>query len=249
MKKNIFSIIGGAAFLCLFICNAHSAIYLYKDETNKLFLTNNLEKSSDKKFVEKSDKYKIIYANNDEISEIKQLEDKLKLLEPNEQNEFLYDKEISMAAAKYGVEFPLVKAVIKSISNFDLNFTADERFGIMGIKKEWAAEKKMPDINNAALNIEAGTMKLLDYLIKFDYDLTLALSAYYLSPEKVQEELKATGDLPKVSACRNFINSVLSNLKIYADEINESSQNMITPIKKKIIKEGGSLYLYNETNQ
>ena len=249
MKKKFFSIIGAVAFLSMIGLNAHSAIYLYKDETNKLFLTNNLEKSSDKKFVEKSDQYKIIYANNDEISEIKQLEDKLKLLEPNEQNEFLYDKEISMAAAKYGVEFPLIKAVIKSISGFDINFNADGRVGIMGIKKEWAAEKKIQDINNAALNIEAGTMKLLEYLIKFDYDLTLTLSAYYLTPEKVQEELKATGDLPKVSECRNFVNNVLSNFKVYADEINESSQNMITPIKKKFIKEGSSLYLYNETNQ
>ncbi|MBP7654042.1 lytic transglycosylase domain-containing protein [Candidatus Dependentiae bacterium] len=246
MNKIIEILLFPVLIIIFIAVNCNATIYLYKDDNNKLFLTNSIDKTSDKKIVEKSDQYKIIYANNDEIQELKQAEEQIKLLDPAEQSEFLFDKEISVAAAKHGIEFALLKAVIKSLTKFDVNYNNDGRLGIAGIKKNWVAEKKVKDSNTPSGNIEIGAMMLSEYLIKFDYDLFLTLSAYYLSPDKVEEELKNTGDLPKVPECRIFINNVLTNFKTYSDEITENSP---TPIKQKFIKEGNSVLLYNEIKQ
>jgi len=228
------------------LSNGFSAIFIYKDEQGRMTLTNTLEPTVANKYNEQYDKFQLIYAKSEEIDELKKKDEQLRLLSDAERNEFKFDNEITKIAARYNLEFNLIKAVIKAMSKYDVNFKDSERTGLMGIKKNWILSK--PAKSNAQndttpiTNIEIGAVKLQEYLLRYDYDMLLTLAAYYLSPETVDDELAKNGDLPRIPECRAFINNTLQSLKVY----NESAE---TRIKRKIVQRDGAIMIYNSQDE
>ena len=90
-----------------------------------------------------------------------------------------FDRLIRGACARYGVEFELVKAVIKAESAF--NPGAISRAGARGLMQlmpETAADHGVANIHSPSQNIDGGVRHLRLLLERFDGDVTLALAAY-----------------------------------------------------------------------
>jgi soluble lytic murein transglycosylase-like protein len=90
-----------------------------------------------------------------------------------------FDRLIQTACQRYGVEFALVKAVIKAESAFDPQaLSSAGARGLMQLMPETAALHGVSDIHAPHENIEGGVRHLRLLLDRFNGDLTLALAAY-----------------------------------------------------------------------
>ena len=90
-----------------------------------------------------------------------------------------FDRLIQAACTRYGVEFELVKAVIKAESAF--NPWAISRAGARGLMQlipETAADHGVADIHSPRQNIEGGVRHLRLLLERFDGNVALTLAAY-----------------------------------------------------------------------
>jgi len=213
-----------------------SAVYIYKDAKNTVFMTDKLKnENSYDKYIVDYDKYHIVYAKSEELEK---MVEQAKIDEMATLNEKVFDKEISEVSKELLIEFVLIKAMIKSSSNFDSSFMNETRIGAMGLKKEWlaAAPKKVFTVKD---NIKLGAMKIKEYLIEYNYDLFLALAAYYMSKEEIDKSLREIGDIPKDAALLKYLTDVITNIRVY----NESDGRAV--IKKEVTK-GGKTIIYNE---
>ncbi len=101
---------------------------------------------------------------------------------PHEQR---YDDLISRAADEFGIDFHLVKSVVKAESQFDREATSTK--GAMGLMQLMPETAKMLGVKNAydpVENIRGGTRYLRDMLRKFG-SVEKALAAYNAGPAAV----------------------------------------------------------------
>jgi soluble lytic murein transglycosylase-like protein len=97
-----------------------------------------------------------------------------------------YDSEIRESSKRYGVEYALVKAVIKAESNFDSQ--AISRAGAKGLMQLMPGTADALGVNDSFHppdNIEAGVRYLRYLLDLFGGNLQLALAAYNAGEEAV----------------------------------------------------------------
>ncbi len=97
-----------------------------------------------------------------------------------------YDHFISDAAEQTGVDFPLLKAMIKAESDF--NPRAVSRKGAMGLMQIMPENFKMLDLNNPLdpwENIKAGARYFQQLYKRFNGQLALSLAAYNAGPTAV----------------------------------------------------------------
>lgn len=117
-----------------------------------------------------------------------------------------YDDLIDEIAADHGVEYALVKAVIKAESNF--NRTAVSRKGARGLMQlmpSTAADMRVRDAFEPRDNIEGGVRYLSELLDRFDNNLPLALAAYNAGPGRVERE----GGIPRIAETQQYLAKVL----------------------------------------
>ncbi len=107
---------------------------------------------------------------------------------------------------------------------------------MMGIKSGWGIKKS--DSSDTAFNINTGAKMIQKYLVDYDYDIALALSAYFLSAEEAEKELQENGDLPRDEKCRKFIRDVLFNMNGYVETEGQ-------PVIKKEVLKSGKVLFYN----
>jgi soluble lytic murein transglycosylase len=99
-----------------------------------------------------------------------------------------YDHIISEASDIYGVEFPLVKAIIKAESNFDPQ--AVSKAGAMGLMQIMPHNFDQLDIKDPFdpwQNVKGGTAYFKRLLKRYNEELALALAAYNAGPERVDQ--------------------------------------------------------------
>jgi len=90
-----------------------------------------------------------------------------------------YDDMIKKASKKYGVNYALVKAVIKAESNFDHQAVSPAGArGLMQLMPKTAASLKVDDSFHPDKNIDGGVRYLKYLLALFKGNTTLALAAY-----------------------------------------------------------------------
>ena len=90
-----------------------------------------------------------------------------------------FDRLIQAACQRYGVEFALVKAVIKAESAFNPGaLSRAGARGLMQLMPATAAMHGVEDIHAPSDNIEGGVRHLRLLLNQFDGDVPLALAAY-----------------------------------------------------------------------
>ena len=90
-----------------------------------------------------------------------------------------YDKDILNVSERHGIDPYLVKAVIKTESNFDPNAVSPKNAqGIMQLIPATADDYGVSDPFDARENMEGGVQYLKDLLEYFDGDMSLTLAAY-----------------------------------------------------------------------
>lgn len=97
-----------------------------------------------------------------------------------------YDRYIDEAAALHGVDFPLLKAVIRAESAFDPKAVSRKgALGLMQIMPENLDSFRVYDPFDPWQNIMGGTRYLKALLQRFDGQIPLALAAYNAGPRAV----------------------------------------------------------------
>ena len=98
----------------------------------------------------------------------------------------VYEDEINRASKQFGVDAPLIKAVIKAESDFDHKAVSVKGAqGLMQLMPETAEAMEVQDPFDPEANIWGGTRYLSLLLKRFNNDKNLALAAYNAGPDKV----------------------------------------------------------------
>lgn len=117
-----------------------------------------------------------------------------------------FDEMIRVIADRYGVEYALVKAVIKAESGFNhLAVSRKGAQGLMQLMPDTAAEVRVQDAFTPQDNIEGGVKYLRRLLERYDGNLALAVAAYNAGPMRVDE----VGGIPDIAETREYLARVL----------------------------------------
>jgi len=182
-----------AAFLLLLnAVPSHADIFKYEDSDGVIHLTN-VPSNPRAKYVMILREKRVIFSRKIDITQ--------------------YDKMISKAASKFGLDAALIKAVIKAESNF--NHQAVSRAGAKGLMQlmpQTASALKVDDVFHPGDNIEGGA-RYLSYLLKlYRGNLTLALAAYNAGEGAVA---KYGYSIPPYRETQNYVRRVLDLYESY----------------------------------
>ncbi|MFH1822581.1 MAG: lytic transglycosylase domain-containing protein [Patescibacteria group bacterium] len=116
------------------------------------------------------------------------------------------DDIIRRASVEYGVDTPLIKAVIMSESRFDPNAVSHVgASGLMQLMPATASYLGVQDPFDPEENIFAGTRYFSGFMQKYDGNIELALAAYNAGPTRVSEY----GGVPPFPQTQSYINKVM----------------------------------------
>ena len=133
-----------------------------------------------------------------------------------------FDRLIATACKRYGVEFALVKAVIKAESAFDPSALSPAGArGLMQLMPATAAQHGVGDIHNPQSNIEGGVRHLRLLLDRFRGNVTLTLAAYNAGPEAVDRY----NGIPPYAETQTYIQRVLQYRETYRQRSVDSTNS------------------------
>jgi len=130
----------------------------------------------------------------------------------NSYNEDLYDDAISEASKKHGVSFSLLKALIKTESDFDPRaISRAGAMGLMQIMPENIRRLNIKDPFDPKENIMGGARYLKELIQRFEGELQLALAAYNAGPKAVEQYNR----IPPYQETENFVKAVMRYYSIF----------------------------------
>jgi len=134
---------------------------------------------------------------------------------------------IDSIAATHGVDPALVKAVVKTESNFDRWAVSNKGArGLMQLIPETGRRFGVKDFFDPRQNIEGGVRYMKFLLEKFDGNLYLSLAAYNAG-ENLVERL---GRIPSIPETRNYVRKVRSHYGKSQAMAQQAQQAQITPV-------------------
>ncbi len=117
-----------------------------------------------------------------------------------------YDTIIHKAAAQFGVESNLIKAIIMAESSFDPNAVSESGAqGLMQLMPSTASDMRVNNPFDPEENIFGGTKYLGLLLKKFKQDKKLAVAAYNVGPTVVSNH----NSVPPIPQTRRFVEKVM----------------------------------------
>jgi len=123
-----------------------------------------------------------------------------------------FDRLIRESCQRYGVEFALVKAVIKAESAFDpLALSQAGAGGLMQLMPDTAALHGVMDVHDPRDNIDGGVRHLRLLLDRFRGNLILTLAAYNAGPETVARY----NGVPPYGETQEYVQRVLQYRESY----------------------------------
>ncbi|UCD91426.1 MAG: lytic transglycosylase domain-containing protein [Desulfobacterales bacterium] len=123
-----------------------------------------------------------------------------------------YDDLITKASNKYGVSFSLLKALIKTESDFDP--WAVSKVGAKGLMQIMPENLKRLNINDPfdpRENIMGGTLYLKQLIKRFNGKLSLALAAYNAGPKMVENYQR----IPPFPETEDFVKKVMKYYAVF----------------------------------
>jgi soluble lytic murein transglycosylase-like protein len=123
-----------------------------------------------------------------------------------------YDHLIGESCRQHGVDFALVKAVIRAESSFDpYAISSKGAEGLMQLMPETAQRLNVANTFDPQENIRGG-VKYLKYLLeRFNYDLKLSLAAYNAGETTVTQ----VNGIPNYRETKNYVAEVLRYYQEY----------------------------------
>ena len=123
-----------------------------------------------------------------------------------------YDDIIKKAQKKYGVEFFLIKAVIKVESGFNPKAVSKKGAkGLMQIMPDNFKALFVKDPFNPSQNIMGGTLYLQRLLRRYEYKLPLVLAAYNAGPKAVDKHKR----IPPYKETQDYVRKVMKTYSQY----------------------------------
>ncbi len=131
---------------------------------------------------------------------------------PSSYNPSSYDRHIWAAGNRYNVDPYLIKAVIRTESDFDSKAVSRTGAqGLMQLMPATARELRVRDPFNPADNINGGTKYLRKMLDTFENNLVLSIAAYNAGPGAVT---RASG-VPRIPETVRYVVKVLKHYRGY----------------------------------
>lgn len=130
-------------------------------------------------------------------------------------NEWMFEPSIRMACGRYGIDYNLVKAVIRTESAF--NHQAVSPKGAVGLMQLMPGTSRQLGVINPydpGQNVDGGVRYLRELLVRFNNNLALALAAYNAGPEAVVKH----GGVPPYSETVFYVQRVLSLYNNYRQQ-------------------------------
>lgn len=121
------------------------------------------------------------------------------------------DKAIADSSAKYGVDENLIRAIIKTESNFDPNVVSPAGAkGLMQLMPCNIEHYGVTDPFSIEENIDAGTRHINDYLKTYNNDLNMALAAYNFGPGNMASRgISSSSDFYKLpTETKNYLEKI-----------------------------------------
>lgn len=118
-----------------------------------------------------------------------------------------FDPIIEAASKKHGIDFPLLKALIKAESNFDpYAISRTGAMGLMQIMPATVEALRIEDPFDPAENVMGGARYFKRLLVAFDNRVHLALAAYNAGPEAVKQYKR----IPPYKETEAFVRRVMT---------------------------------------
>lgn len=120
---------------------------------------------------------------------------------------------VQLYSNKYGVDSNLVKAIIKTESNFDPNVVSSAGAkGLMQLMPENCRDLGVEDPFNIEQNIEGGVKHIKEYIDRYDGDIEMALMAYNGGPTRMMNRgVTSIDDIYKMpKETQNYVPKVMS---------------------------------------
>ena len=122
----------------------------------------------------------------------------------------LYEEHIRRAAKRYEMDPLLIKAVIKTESNFDcMAVSSKGAQGLMQLMPETAADLNVWNPFDPQENIYGGTNYLCQMMTRFGGNIRLALAAYNAGPSRVE----AAQGIPMIPETQQYVAKVLQHYR------------------------------------
>ncbi|CAG1066228.1 membrane-bound lytic murein transglycosylase E [uncultured bacterium] len=124
-----------------------------------------------------------------------------------------FDEMISNAAARYGIDPHLVRAIVKAESDYDEKAVSKKgATGLMQLMPATATRMGVKNIHDPEDNVEGGIKYLSKLLKMFDWQVPLAVAAYNAGENAV---VKYGNRIPPYNETQTYVKRVLHYYKDY----------------------------------
>ena len=131
------------------------------------------------------------------------------------------ERAIESSAKKYGVDADLIRAIIKTESNFNPNVVSSAGAkGLMQLMPENCKEYGVVDPFDIEENIDAGTRHIKEYIDKYDGDVQMGLMAYNGGPTRMKNRgVNSIDDIYKMpKETQNYVPKVMKYYNEYKSQ-------------------------------